>query len=91
MSLRRERTSTHYREGAPMSLLEGLRNPPPPKTPGFSAWLKTQDPETMAALIDAAKDTRWTHTNLHRYLRDNNVRVSKETMTSWRKDNGYPQ
>ena len=74
-----------------MSLLEGLRNPPPTKALGFTRWLTAQNAETVTALTAAAKDTRWTHTALHRYLRENNVPVSKETLTAWRKDNGYPQ
>ena len=74
-----------------MTLLDGLKNPPATKNYGFTRWLTGQNAETVAALIEAAKDSRWTHTALHRYLRDNNVPVSKETLTAWRKDNGYPQ
>lgn len=66
--------------------IQALQAPPASsraKTP-FEKWLSEQNPETLLALEDAARDPRWTKTALLRLVTERSgIKIGRDIFGRW--------
>lgn len=58
-------------------------------TPAFEQWIANLPAEDREALIEAAPLRGISHRAFHEVVKSQGARVSKETITNWRKANGF--
>lgn len=68
--------------------LEAVKQPP--KT-SIEAWIETLDEGDRKAMIAAASDTSINHRRLLEVVQANGCKVGRDSLTGWRKANGFPR
>ena len=62
----------------------------PPKTT-IDSWIETLEPDDRKAIIAAAADTSINHRRLLEVIQAHGCRVGRDSLTGWRKANGFPR
>lgn len=72
-----------------MSLKDDLEAAQQEPTPPFEQWVGSLPKDDREALVMAAASDRISHRAFHDVVKAHGAKVGKETVTNWRKANGY--